>query len=97
MYKIDEGLGAKYFGSFSPLVPSKREKNVLVFLSLYVHFLREVFAFQFLNDKIHDYVFLTYYWDIYRDSKRSRANFKIFTLICKYIPQTLVVPTYIAI
>ena len=32
-----------------------------------------------------------------RDSKRSRANFKIFTLICKYLPQTLVVPTYIAI
>ena len=34
---------------------------------------------------------------ILRDSKRSRANFKIFTLICKYLPQTLVVPTYIAI
>ena len=32
-----------------------------------------------------------------RDSKRSRANFKVFTLLCKYIPQTLVVPTYIAI
>ena len=57
MYKMDESLGAKYFGFFSPLVPSKREKNVLVFLSLYVHFLREVFAFQFLNDKIHNNVF----------------------------------------
>ena len=31
-----------------------------------------------------------------RDSKRSRANFKIFTLICKYLPHFLMVPIYIA-
>ena len=33
---------------------------------------------------------------ILRDSKRSRANFKIFTLICKYLPHFLMVPIYIA-
>ena len=33
---------------FSPLVPSKREKNVFVLLSIF---------FQFLNDKIQNYVF----------------------------------------
>ena len=45
-------LGAKYL-VFSPLVPSKREKNVLVLLSLYLIFFEgSVFTFQFLNDKI---------------------------------------------
>ena len=29
-------LGAKYLFVFSPLVPSKREKNILVLLSLYI-------------------------------------------------------------
>ena len=28
--------GAKYLGFFSPLVPSKSEKNILVLLSLYI-------------------------------------------------------------
>ena len=40
---------------FSPLVPSKRETNTLVLLSLYI-FEGSVFTFQFLNDKIHNYV-----------------------------------------
>ena len=31
-----DNLGAKYFAFFSPLVPSKREKNILVLLSLYI-------------------------------------------------------------
>ena len=46
--------GAKYL-VFSPLVPSKQEKNILVLLSLYF-FDGSVFTFQFLNDKIHNYV-----------------------------------------
>ena len=37
----NDDIGAKYL-SFSPLIPSKREKNVLVLLSLYIYFLREV-------------------------------------------------------
>ena len=48
-------LGVKYL-VFSPLVLSKREKNILlVLLSLYF-FSGSVFTFQFLNDKIHNYV-----------------------------------------
>ena len=47
-------FGAKYL-VFSPLVPSKQEKNILVLLSLYF-FDGSVFTFQFLNDKIHNYV-----------------------------------------
>ena len=51
-------LGAKYF--FSPLVPSKGEKNTLVLLSKicsvsfaqFVYFKESVFTFQFLNDRI---------------------------------------------
>ena len=35
---------------FSPLVPSKEEKNILVLLSLCV------FTFQFLNDRVDNYV-----------------------------------------
>ena len=33
-FRLD--LGAKYLFVFSPLVPSKREKNILVLLSLYI-------------------------------------------------------------
>ena len=50
--------GAKYLFCFSPLVPSKQEKNMLVLLSLF--FEGSVFTFQFLNDKIHNYVNKTY-------------------------------------
>ena len=43
---------------FSPLVPSKQEKNVLVLLSYFcsvcIFFKGSVFTFQFLNDKIHN-------------------------------------------
>ena len=46
---------------FSPLVPSNREKNVLVLLSYFysvcIFFEGSVFAFQFLKEKIHNYVF----------------------------------------
>ena len=48
-------FGAKYL-VFSPLVPSKWEKNVLALLSLYIFGDGSVFTFQFLNDKIHNYV-----------------------------------------
>ena len=45
---------------FSPLIPSKREKNILVLLSQFcsvcIFFEGSVFTFQFLNDKIHNYV-----------------------------------------
>ena len=47
------------FGFFSPLVPSKREKNISVLLSQFcsacTFFEESVFTFQFLNDKIHNY------------------------------------------
>ena len=52
---VQTHLGAKYLGFFSPLVPSKREKNVLVCL-VCIFFEGNVFTFQFLNDKIHNYV-----------------------------------------
>ena len=54
-------IGAKYLGVFSPLVPSKREKNTSVLLSYFcsvcTFFEKIVFTFQFSNDKIHNYVF----------------------------------------
>ena len=34
--------GAKYLGFFSPLIPSKREKNILHSFAQFVYFLREV-------------------------------------------------------
>ena len=47
-------LGAKY-SEFFPLIPSKREKNILVLLNLYI-FEGRAFTFQFLKDEIHNYV-----------------------------------------
>ena len=44
-------LGATYLG-FSPLVPSKWEKNILILLSLYTFWGKSVFTFQFWNDTI---------------------------------------------
>ena len=53
----------KKFVFFSSLIALKRKKNMLVFLSQFcsvcIFFERSVFTFQFLNDKIHNYVFLT--------------------------------------
>ena len=48
----------KLFGGFSPLVPSKWEKNILFLLSWFCSawILYSVFTFQFLNHKIHNYV-----------------------------------------
>ena len=40
---------------FSPLVPSKREKNIHWFCSVCIFFEGSFFTFQFLNDKIHNY------------------------------------------
>ena len=46
--------------SLSPLVPSKRENLVLLsFATFCIFFEGSVFIFQFLNDKIYNYVFLT--------------------------------------
>ena len=39
--ELENFLGAKYLG-FSPLVPSKRDKNILVLLSVYKH--KEAFS-----------------------------------------------------
>ena len=47
---LARNLGAKYL-YFSPLVPSKREKNKLVWLSLYI-FEGSVFTFQFYHLQI---------------------------------------------
>ena len=48
-------FGAKYLVFFS-LVPSKREKNILVLLTLYIIWGKCLY-FSILNDKIHNYVF----------------------------------------
>ena len=54
VFTKNEDYGAKYF-VFSPLVPAKREKNILVLLSNFcsvcIFFEGSVFTFQFLNDK----------------------------------------------
>ena len=56
-HKLQVHCGAKYL-VFSPLIPSKREKNYISFAQI-VHFFKgSVFNFHFLNDKIHNYVFL---------------------------------------
>ena len=48
------------FVVFSPVVPSKWKKNILVLLSQFcsicIFFEESVFTFRFLNDKIHNYV-----------------------------------------
>ena len=52
-------FGAEYFGFF-PLFPSKQEKNILslsqIVLLHRIIFEGSVITFQFLSDKIHNYV-----------------------------------------
>jgi hypothetical protein len=55
-FLADIDLGAKYFCVFSPLIPLKREKAYISLLSC-IFFERSVFNFQFLKDKISNYIF----------------------------------------
>ena len=50
--------GAEYL-VFSPLVPSKREKNILSLSQLILLSLYSGFTFQFLNDESAKWIFLT--------------------------------------
>ena len=57
---VDE-IKVRNIWAFSPLVPSKQEKTILVllnqFCSVCIFVEGSVFTFQFLNDKIHNYGF----------------------------------------
>ena len=72
-------IWCEIFGFFSPLVPSKPEKNILVLLSLYIFF-REVCSFQFLNDEIHNYVKKKHDCEFYPLKLKSKqTSFKKYT------------------
>ena len=59
---------------FSPLIPSKREKNILVLLILYI-FEGSVFTFQFSNNKSHSYVFFWHNCESYHSKIEKSTHF----------------------